>query len=152
RYIKEDFVARGDHDVDLREAALSQLRDPDGRKMIEDDIARLAGVNPGDVLIYPASLKMNSKVAEVLVRWKGKKLKLSEIDDPILQPRLRLTQDAHNSLWFIGLLYPRELPDEAVYRIKSAFEAYFLPVHEKRQKFVPLVQFLAASDDSLGAI
>jgi HD superfamily phosphohydrolase len=152
RYIKEDFVARGDHDVDLREAALSQLRDPDGRKMIEDDIARLAGVDPGDVLIYPASLKMNSKVAEVLVRWKGKKLKLSEIDDHILQPRLRLTQDAHNSLWFIGLLYPKELSDEEVYRIKSAFEAYFLPVHERRQKFVPLVQFLAAGDDSLGAI
>jgi HD superfamily phosphohydrolase len=152
KYIKEDFVARGDHDVDLRESALSQLRDPAGRKMIEDDIARLAGVNSGDVLIYPANLKMNSKVAEVLVRWKGKKLKLSEIDDHILQPRLKLTQDAHNSLWFIGLMYPKELSAEEVYRIKSAFEAYFLPVHERRQKFVPLVQFLAANDDSLGAI
>jgi hypothetical protein len=152
RYIKEDFVARGDHDVDLREAALSQLRDPNGRKTIEDDIAALAGVNPGDVLIYPASLKMNSKVAEVLVRWKGKKLKLSEIDDHILQPRLKLTQDAHNSLWFIGLLYPKELSSEEVYRIRSAFEAYFLPVHEKRQKFVPLVQFLAANDDSLARL
>jgi HD superfamily phosphohydrolase len=125
RYSDHDF-SRGGANVNLKRNALEVLRGAETRRQIENEITDWVGVLPGDVLIYPAAEKMNSKVADVQVDWNGAIVKLADISDPILSPRLETTRKAHAQLWSIDLMVAPHLSAEQRKRAEYAFEAKFL--------------------------
>ncbi len=71
--------------------------------------ADILGAQPGDVLIYAPTRKMNRKEAEMNVLWEGHPTQFKNIDDPVVRPRLNATLDAHKLLWSIRLLVRRSL-------------------------------------------
>ena len=125
RYGDRDFRRGGDN-VNLRRDAIAGLKDAETCRHIENEIADWAGAEPGDVLIYPAPNKMNSKVAEVQVDWEGSHIRLADITDPILSARLRTIRDAHEQLWSVDLLVTNSMSEEQRSSAQYAFEARFL--------------------------
>ena len=114
------------HQAALKVRALKALRNPLSRRDFENWCAAVVGKRPGSVLVYAPSEKMNVKVAEVNVHWKGEDRTLSEIDDTVVKPRLATVIKAHQSLWSIRLVVARDVADEEVRLLKEAFELAFL--------------------------
>ena len=114
------------HDKTFRDNALKLLGDRNGRKEIEDTFAEEIGESPGSVLIYAPPYTMNMKVAKVNVRWKGKDTILSEIDDPVVQPRLREILKAHQMLWGIWIIGTDKLIEEQKAMLLESFKLKFL--------------------------
>ncbi|ESX22252.1 MULTISPECIES: HD domain-containing protein [unclassified Mesorhizobium] len=125
KYGIDKFGDGGDRS-DLAEEALSVLKKPELRTKIEDDISFWAGGAPGDVLIFPPSRKMNSKVARAIVDWRGRQIPLSEIDDAIVKPRLDLLKESHKRLWGIHLLASPNFSEDQRDAARRAFDGYFL--------------------------
>ena len=110
----------------LRGQALKFLRDARRRLLFENICAAMVGCRPGSVLVYAPPAKMNMKVAEVNVRWRRSDKTLSEIDDPIVKPRLATILDAHRNLWSIRLFVARELSDKEAELVRETFAIIFL--------------------------
>jgi hypothetical protein len=111
RYSELDFSGTQEHDHSENpiDRALGTLSKPDRRRLLEDRIAEEVGARSGDVLIYAPPKKMNMKVAEMLVVWKGRPTKLNAIDDPVIRPRLDQILEAHKLLWGIHLVVAPEM-------------------------------------------
>jgi hypothetical protein len=77
---------------------------PEARREFEDLLADIIGAEPGDVLIYAPTRKMNRKEAQMNVLWEGHPTEFKDIDDPVVRPRLKATLEAHRLLWSIRLL------------------------------------------------
>ena len=123
------------HGASLKSAALEKLRDPQSRRDAENWYAKILGRRPGSVLIYAPSPKMNVKIAQVNIQWRGQDKTLSELDDPVVKPRLKTVQMAHESLWSIRLMADRDLEQEEVFLLREAFELDFLvPEGEERAR------------------
>ena len=123
------------HGAAFKPSALEALRDPQTRWDFENWCAAVVGRRPGSVLVYAPSKKMNVKVAQVNVHWKGADTTLSEIDDPVVQPRLGTVVKAHESLWSIRLMAVRDMQAEDVRLLKEAFElAFLVPDGEERAR------------------
>lgn len=122
----------------LKPEALRTLSHPGTRRGFENWYAALLGRRPGEVLIYAPPAKMNMKVAQVNVEWEGEDTTLSEIDDPVVKPRLRTILTAHENLWCILLLLAPDMGDadseedakwqrlEEIRWLKEAFRLDFL--------------------------
>lgn len=82
----------------------ARIGDPRDRREFENQLADIIGAEPGDVLLYAPTRKMNRKEAEMTVLWEGHPAQLKDIDDPVVRPRLNATLDAHKLLWSIRLL------------------------------------------------
>ena len=121
------------HRAAFKSSALEALRDPQTRRDFENWCAAVVGRRPGSVLVYAPSAKMNVKVAQVNVHWKGADTTLSEIDDPVVEPRLATVMKAHASLWSIRLMAVREMKEEGVRLFKEAFELAFLVSDREEQ-------------------
>ena len=79
------------------------------RRELENLLAEILVVRPGDVLIYAPARKMNLKEADMRVRWKGNQCALKMVDDPVVEKRLAAIIDAHGKLWAMRLLAVRTL-------------------------------------------
>jgi len=62
-------------------------------------LAERCGLEAGDVLIYCPHPNMNLKLAEMNVWWRGGLVKLQDIDDELVQEKIRAIQDSHRQLW-----------------------------------------------------
>ena len=71
---------------------------------------------------------MNMKIARVNVHWKGKDQTLSEINDPIIQKRLKAILDAHQLLWGIWIIATKDIAEntERSELLRRSFETRFL--------------------------
>jgi uncharacterized protein len=105
------------------------------RQRVEDEIAMLMGLVPGDVLIYAAQPKMNSKLAQMNVLWgdEPKQTAFKNINDPMVQGKLNSVNFGHTRLWSLRLLLRNNiaemyrtklLSDPEMARIKNGIE-YF---------------------------
>lgn len=97
------------HLTNQYDAARERIGNPNDRREFENRVADIIGAEPGDVLVYAPTRKMNRKEAEMNVLWKGKPVKFKDIDDVMVRPRLTATLDAHELLWSIRLLMRRSL-------------------------------------------
>lgn len=75
----------------------------ENRRDFENMLADIIRAEPGDVLIYAPTRKMNRKEAQMNVLWEGRPTQLKDIDDPVVRPRLNATLEAHKLLWSIRL-------------------------------------------------
>jgi HD superfamily phosphohydrolase len=139
RYGENEFRRGGDN-VNLKNDALRALKDPETRRQIENEVCEWAGVSAGDVLIYPAPSKMNSKVADVQVDWQGGHMRLAEITDPILASRLKTIREAHEQLWGIDLIVSDALSKDQRQAAQFAFEAKFLGKDRANECYASLVR------------
>ena len=73
--------------------------DPENRTRVEDQIASLCELEPGEVLIYCPDRDMGKKYAGMLVEWKGDYRILRDIDDPATKPSLLAIEKSHELLW-----------------------------------------------------
>lgn len=97
------------HLIDQFASIQAKVGKPHARREFENQIADIIGANPGDVLIYAPTRKMNRKEAEMNVLWKGRPEQFKDVDDPMVSPRLKATLQAHELLWSIRLLMRRTL-------------------------------------------
>ena len=106
----------------------------DARREFEDQITDFIGAQPGDVLIYAPTRKMNRKEAEMNVLWEGHPKALKDIDDPVVRPRLDATLEAHQLLWSIRLLVRRSLTPSQQKRAKRLCEIELLSDTKDKQQ------------------
>ena len=115
---------------DIREQAEdlhSRYGAPEVRQRLEDEMARLAGADPGDVLIHLPRPKMMVKSADVrVITSTGTVLKLSEWDRRHSR-RIEALNEAHRRLWRLAVyVHPRVAADErAMARIRARSEDLF---------------------------
>jgi hypothetical protein len=86
-----------------------KVGEPKVRREFENQIADIIGAQPGDVLIYVPTRKMNRKEADMNVLWEGNPTLFKNINDPVVRPRLNATLAAHKLLWSIRLLVRQSL-------------------------------------------
>lgn len=134
KFTKTDFdqVQLQDHSTAVQDKAMKKLGNPDERYRIENELANEIGLNDGDVLIYAPPPKMNMKLAQMNVVWKGQPKELNDIDDPVVQPRLKTILDAHRNLWAIHLLVNPDFSDQKGEAARRAFKARFLTSATRR--------------------
>jgi len=152
RYHEEDFVEPAEDILPVKEMLHSELSNAEERALQEDEIAEIAGVRPGDVLIYVGPKKMNMKVAEAIIDWRGQRKKLSQLtraDDSVLVDRLQSIQNSHLRLWVVDLMVHPDVTDEQRDIIASTFEAKFLRRKDRKAKWLSTLAYLAANQ-SLG--
>jgi len=125
-----------DHANSMKPRALNILGDPQKRRKWEDLVASQVGAKPGEILVYAPPEKMNNKVAQMNVLWKGVEHKLSDIDDEIIKPRLEQILEAHRKLWNIYLIASPKIRDDEECKelIIEAFKAEFLCPDDDRSK------------------
>ena len=116
KFDESDFsqAQESNHDQQFQENTLTLLADRNTRREVEDELAAEIGEEPGSVLIYAPPYTMNMKVARVNVRWKGRDTILSEIDDPVIEPRLREILTAHQMLWGIWIFAREDIVKDSV--------------------------------------
>ncbi|MEK7471818.1 MAG: hypothetical protein AAB624_01085, partial [Patescibacteria group bacterium] len=135
---EEDFSGpqSHDHENSMKLRTLGILSDPQKRKAWEDLVASQVGATPGDILVYAPPEKMNNKVAQMNVIWKGVEHKLCDIDDQVIKPRLEQILIAHRKLWNICLMVSPHLKADVEKRelIVEAFKAEFLCSMEEEEK------------------
>ncbi|HEY0150342.1 MAG TPA: HD domain-containing protein [Allosphingosinicella sp.] len=149
RYHEEDFGEPAEDAVPVKDVLHDALSDAEDRALQEDEIADIAGVRRGDVLIYLGPKKMNMKVAEAIIDWRGGRKKLSELtqaDDRVLVDRLHSIQNSHVRLWVVDLLVHPRVTDAQREIIASAFEAKFLPRKDRRAKWLDVLSYIAAAE------
>jgi hypothetical protein len=132
--------------VNLLDNALSKLQDPQSRMNFENLFADYAGLEHGQVLIYAPPKKMNNKVARMNVIWDGEEKLFCEINDPIIEPRLKEILKAHELLWTISIIVKpgvSGVSNEVKRLLTDSFRAEFLcPVDEQpgeRQRLFEII-------------
>jgi hypothetical protein len=69
---------------------------------LEDRLAGLLEMDPGDLLLYCPHPRMAMKVAEILVFWNGALRPLKDCsDDELVGQKLQSILDSHQNLWTI---------------------------------------------------
>jgi len=98
------------------------------RTEVEDQIASLCGLEPGDVLIYCTDLDMAKKYARMLISWKNKTLMLRDIDDEATSIALKAIETSHDLLWNLRVYVRPDVKDARTLQILRGFcESYFTP-------------------------
>jgi uncharacterized protein len=96
--------AKASNEVDwISKLTTEYHRDPINRTRVEDQLASLCGLQPGDVLIYCPNPNMAKKYARMLVNWRMEPKALEEIDDPVSKPSLTTIADSHELLWNLSV-------------------------------------------------
>lgn len=104
---RQEIVGRFHHDLEAREAA-------------EKTIARRAGIQPHEIIIYCPSFGMSLSEAEVPARLdRGQILPLSASNNE----EIRILKDKHKGLWKFFVLIDRDVWDRRD-RVSSATAAY----------------------------
>lgn len=100
----------------------AQWGSPEERRKLEDLLAALAGVQPGQVLVHLPPIKMAEKAADVLVETTDKAIvKLSDWDKSH-SGRVAALNDAHRRLWRVAVYAHPELGESQRRLIRSAAE------------------------------
>ena len=122
RYAEADFSGTQEHDhsENAVQRAIDSLKSPERRRELEDRIAEQVGAESGDVLLYAPPKRMNMKVADMLVLWKGRPTKFKKVDDPVIAPRLEQILTAHELLWAIYVVVSPRLTDEQRSLVREA--------------------------------
>lgn len=144
----EAFFADGGDSSDLANAALADLRDPKKRTLIENELAGWARLPAGHVLIFPLAKKMNSKVAKVMVDWKGDRIPLSKITHPVIEKRLKIVEESHANLWRVHLLVHPDASADARARVSRAFEGTFKSASNRKVALKDLILEKIELEDS----
>lgn len=127
-------VQERDTGVNFKDRAHEQVSDPERRKLLEDRLCDEIKVPRGSVLLYSPDPKMNLKVARMKVWWKGKAIQFKEIDDDIIEPRLKTILDAHQKLWGIHVFVDAEIGEEEKALIRDALDVEFILDDQERER------------------
>jgi uncharacterized protein len=113
--VADDFGVR-------REDVLANWGGPENRRKLEDLLAGLAGVAPGEVLLHLPPAAMAEKAADVLVETTDRAIvKLSEWDKSH-SGRVAALNDAHRRLWRVAVYGHPDLDDGQRRLIRAAAE------------------------------
>jgi len=149
-----DTIGLDDIEASPKETAVATLGDADNRRAIENELAEKIGAEHGDVLIYAPTLDMNPKAADMNVRWSKMDMKLREIDDPVVRPRLEQIIKSHHMLWGIHILATKAIANDSERSalLTNAFETEFLCAHRdrdtrKHEHCKKLIEFALKNDN-----
>lgn len=124
---KVAFLAVADDIREQAEDLHSRYGTPEVRQRLEDEMARLTGAEPGEVLIHLPRPKMMVKSADVrVITSTGTVLKLSEWDKSHSR-RIEALNEAHRRLWRLAVyVHPRVAANgDAMARIRARSEDVF---------------------------
>lgn len=109
--------------------------DPANRTKVEDNLASLCNLSPGDVLIYCPNPNMAKKYARMLVDWKTTIPRaLEEIDDPVSKPSLTTIARSHELLWNLSVFVDPAVADkmEITSTLRDLCSSHFSPPNHPR--------------------
>lgn len=104
-----EAVQSNDQQRPVREQVQNRLKSPAERRKIENEIAAEVGGPEGSVLLYCPPDNMNMKLARMKVVLSGGEIELSEVRDPLIQPRLKEILEAHKRLWGVWVFVDSRL-------------------------------------------
>jgi len=108
--------------------------DAKNRVQVEDQLANLCNLEPGDVLIYCPSQDMGKKYARMLVEWKDEYKMLKDIEDPATKPALGSVEKSHELLWSLSVyVKPSAKIDEKCMKSLLGFCDYRFSPHKNPQ-------------------
>lgn len=122
-----------DHSRTVVDEILSKFTKPGDRREFEDRVALEIGAKEGDVLLYCPPDKMNLKVARMKVIWEGREVELSEVSDPIIQPRLKEIISAHQRLWGVWVFVSPSLDQDQRHLVRQACDLRFVTPDSERE-------------------
>lgn len=153
-YKRLDQVERGVVEADKTRNRLVEMtrifhKEPAERVRIEDEVSDLCGLSPGDVLIYCPDPDMNLKAARMLVTWRDEVKAMSDIDDPVIQNRIKGIIESHKNLWQCKVfIHPDKRNDgEVLRRVKNVVSCHLTGngVYS-RETIEPIVHELAEKE------
>jgi uncharacterized protein len=116
------YLGVGDDFGVRRDDVLATWGEPEARRRLEDLLAALAGVEPGQVLVHLPPAKMAEKQADVLVKTTDDAIvRLSEWDKSH-SGRVAALNDAHRRLWRVAVYAHPDLDDDQQRLIRAAAE------------------------------
>jgi len=101
--------ARRQYNLDFYTIAKQRLEKGQDRAVIENEMSRQLGVQPGKVLLYFPQRGMNMKLARTLMVWGGRDIQLKDIEDDVVKPWLDNILEAHKNLWTLQVFASPEL-------------------------------------------
>jgi predicted component of type VI protein secretion system len=122
-----------DHSRRVAKEILAKFTDKDARREFEDRVSLEVGGKEGDVLLYCPPDKMNLKVARMKIVWQGDEIELSEVTDPVINPRLKEIMTAHQRLWGVWVFVSPGLDADQRDLVKQACDLQFV-THEREQE------------------
>ena len=127
-------VQGSDTGVNFKDRAHAQVNDPGQRKQLEDRLCDEIKVPRGTVLLYSPDPRMNLKVARMKVWWNGKAIPFEQIDDEIIEPRLKQIIEAHRKLWGIHVFVDERLTEEEKALVRDALDVEFILDDKERER------------------
>jgi HD superfamily phosphohydrolase len=102
-------------------------KDADHRTEIENELASLCGLQPGDVLIYCPDQDMGKKYAQMIVNWKDKNIVLRDVTDEATKISLDAIERSHELLWGLRVFVTRSACDNnrCIKILKDFSDCYF---------------------------
>ena len=154
-YKRADQVGRDVVKADTTRDRLDEMnrtlrKDPAERVRIEDEVADLCGLQPGDILIYCPDPEMNLKAAGMLVTWRNEVKQLKDIDDPVIKSRTDGIIRSHENLWQCKVfVHPDKRDDPEILRSVQETASCHLRGHGtySRPTIEQVVRELAETED-----
>ena len=122
RLYKLAYLGNPDHDVDRRARRVSDSfgKEPKQRRAVEDELAAMAGLPQGHVLVHIPSPKMLAKKGEVRVMMDdGDILMMAEWDET-RAGRLAALQESHRRLWRVSVYVHPDASDAQLALVSEA--------------------------------
>ena len=118
--------------------ALTQLLNPETRRLYEDELALNLGVNKGSIIIYAPPKKMNAKIAMMNIVHQSQYVKYKDYcdkNDGVAGSRLRNIINSHSKLWAIQVIVdPNEVYGERLTLLKKGFRYKFVTPEQDRNE------------------
>jgi hypothetical protein len=92
-------------------------REPTKRHQMENELAARIGQPPGHVLLYCPDPKMQLKAARMWILWKGKPIRMEDIDDTVSVKRITSIADSHRALWTFWVFVHPDVEKRKVERL-----------------------------------
>ncbi|MBI5894011.1 MAG: HD domain-containing protein [Deltaproteobacteria bacterium] len=120
----------------------------ENRTKTENILCEIIGVKTGSILIYCPDPDMNLKPAEMFVTWHGGIKKFKDIDNELVQNKVKAILDSHKELWQLQVLISPEIADDK--QKKYELRLHCKRIFEKEDPSVAIKETLESVARSAG--
>jgi len=114
--------------TDWKKTLLEKYHDNhNNKRKLEDKLADMAVLEPGDVLIYCPSTDMQLKEADTLVTWRGGIQELRKVDDDLTSRDINLILNSHQALWSLQVFVSPDATENKRAHVKRFCQGILSP-------------------------
>jgi uncharacterized protein len=154
-YKRAYALPRSAAEADKKEGRLNRIKtqyylDPANRYKVEDEVANLCGLDPGDILLYCPDPDMNFKAAKMLVTWADGVIPLQEVEDSLIHNKIENIVNSHRNLWSANAyVHPQKITDRVMTLLTDLCEEHIEGDGQYRPDLVERLLFDVAAEEGL---